>query len=118
MVKPAGTGRPMLVISARLAPLPPRRFFMSALPSALPPPKKYTYFGMVHILFNVGESRPPGICVLPCNLEIVRGGVQRNAIGTRKSIRRPNVLGLVKRSKVMKTALATLAAVVLLGAMA
>src|ERR1035437_6460239 len=42
MVKPGGTGTPMLVISARLAPLPPSRFFMSLLPSALPPPKKYT----------------------------------------------------------------------------
>src|SRR5665213_494568 len=32
----------MLAISARLAPLPPRRFFISLLPSALVPPKKYT----------------------------------------------------------------------------
>src|SRR5450432_233121 len=41
MVNPGGTGMPMLVISARLAPLPPRRFFISLLPSALPLPKKY-----------------------------------------------------------------------------
>src|SRR6185503_7780445 len=41
MVNPGGTGRPMLAISARLAPLPPSRFFISFLPSALPPPKKY-----------------------------------------------------------------------------
>jgi len=40
MVKPGGTGIPMLVISARLAPLPPRMFFMVVFPSALPPPKK------------------------------------------------------------------------------
>src|SRR5258708_23143601 len=40
MVNPGGTGRPMLAISARLAPLPPSRFFISLLPSALPPPKK------------------------------------------------------------------------------
>src|ERR1017187_1982459 len=42
MVNPGGTGTPMLVISARFAPLPPSRFFMSLFPSALPPPKKYT----------------------------------------------------------------------------
>ena len=39
-VKPGGTGRPALVISARPEPLPPSRSFMSLLPSALPPPKK------------------------------------------------------------------------------
>src|SRR4051812_18169396 len=33
---------PRLVISARLAPLPPRRSFISRLPSE----KSYTYFGM------------------------------------------------------------------------
>ena len=33
IVNPGGTGRPMFVISARLAPLPPRRSFMSLLPS-------------------------------------------------------------------------------------
>src|SRR5215813_10617112 len=44
MVKPGGTGMPRLVISARPAPLPPRRFLISALPSALPSPKKYTNF--------------------------------------------------------------------------
>src|SRR5579862_6613610 len=42
-VKPGGTGRPALVISARPAPLPPSRSFMWRLPSALPLPKKYTY---------------------------------------------------------------------------
>src|SRR5262245_36893467 len=31
----------MLAISARFAPLPPSRFFISLVPSALPPPKKY-----------------------------------------------------------------------------
>ena len=44
MVKPGGTGRPALVISASPAPLPPRTSFILPLPSALPPPKKYTYF--------------------------------------------------------------------------
>ena len=40
IVKPGGTGTPRLVISARLAPLPPRMAFMSFVPSAAPPPKK------------------------------------------------------------------------------
>src|SRR6266581_1137098 len=43
MVKPGGTGRPRLAISARLAPLPPRRSRSSALPSALPSPKVKTH---------------------------------------------------------------------------
>ena len=34
-----GTGTPIRFISARLAPLPPRRFLISALPSARPFPK-------------------------------------------------------------------------------
>jgi hypothetical protein len=40
IVKPAGTGTPRLVISARLAPLPPRISRISALPSARPLPKE------------------------------------------------------------------------------
>src|SRR3954447_4821067 len=44
MVKPGGTGRPRLAISARLAPLPPSRSRRPALPSALPSPKVYTHF--------------------------------------------------------------------------
>ena len=40
IVKPGGTGMPMTLISARLAPLPPSRAFISALPSALPPPNE------------------------------------------------------------------------------
>src|SRR3954468_19725787 len=43
MVKPGGTGRPRLAISARLAPLPPSRSRMLALPSALPSPKVNTH---------------------------------------------------------------------------
>src|SRR5215470_2575205 len=39
MVNPGGTGRPRLVISARLAPLPPSRSLRSLLPSV----KSYTY---------------------------------------------------------------------------
>src|SRR5207245_9114485 len=44
MVKPAGTGMPRFVISARPAPLPPNNSFMPERPSAFPLPKKYTYF--------------------------------------------------------------------------
>src|ERR1700741_2568816 len=43
MVKPGGTGRPRLAISARLAPLPPSRSRRPALPSALPSPNVYTH---------------------------------------------------------------------------
>src|SRR6266436_7858030 len=43
MVKPGGTGRPRFAISARPAPLPPRRFRMLARPCALPLPKLYTH---------------------------------------------------------------------------
>src|SRR6267143_6506961 len=44
MVKPAGTGRPAFVISARPAPLPPRRSRIFALPSAFLFAKRYTHF--------------------------------------------------------------------------
>src|SRR5919198_542333 len=43
MVKPGGTGRPMLVISARFAPLPPSRSRMVALPSR----NRYTPFLLI-----------------------------------------------------------------------
>src|SRR3954452_748129 len=43
MVKPGGTGRPRLAISARLAPLPPSKSRMLAWPSALPSPKVNTH---------------------------------------------------------------------------
>src|SRR2546430_5581680 len=49
MVKPAGTGRPRLAISARPAPLPPRRMRMSARPSALPCPKPKTHFDLAGV---------------------------------------------------------------------
>src|SRR5215831_2958377 len=44
MVKPGGTGKPRFAISARPAPLPPRRLRISARPSAFPFPKLYTHF--------------------------------------------------------------------------
>src|SRR4029079_14395980 len=43
MVKPGGTGRPRLAISARPAPLPPRRSRMPGRPSALPLPRRCTH---------------------------------------------------------------------------
>src|SRR5437763_14840598 len=49
MVKPAGTGRPILVISARPAPLPPRRSRQVPSPYALPAPKKYTHLFTVRL---------------------------------------------------------------------
>src|SRR4051812_6815019 len=48
----------MLVISARLAPLPPRRFFISLVPSALPPPKK-------KIRLFEATVRPRGLACTP-----------------------------------------------------
>src|SRR5260370_41140043 len=50
MVKPGGTGRLRLAISARPAPLPPRRLRMSARPSALPLPKPKTHFDLAGAL--------------------------------------------------------------------
>src|SRR5690606_19790922 len=46
-VKPGGTGRPRLLISARFAPLPPRRLRSLAAPSALPSPNVYTHFAIM-----------------------------------------------------------------------
>src|SRR4029450_6584460 len=46
MRNPGCTGRPRLVISARLAPLPPSRSLRSLLPSA----KSYTYFVATTVL--------------------------------------------------------------------
>src|SRR6266508_1884377 len=51
MVKPGGTGRPRFVISARLAPLPPRRYFCSFAPSS----KACTYF-MPYCLARCGAG--------------------------------------------------------------
>src|SRR5713226_8240993 len=51
IVKPGGTGRPALVISASPAPLPPSRSFMLRLPSAFSAPKKYTYLAALTVGF-------------------------------------------------------------------
>ena len=42
-MKPGGTGRPRLAISAKFAPLPPNKSRNSALPSALPSPNVNTH---------------------------------------------------------------------------
>ena len=52
-VNPGGTGIPKIFISARFAPLPPSKFFISALPSALPSPNRYTYFTILNPLYLV-----------------------------------------------------------------
>ncbi len=44
IVKPGGTGKPSDAISARFAPLPPRRALSLARPSAVPPPNCRTWF--------------------------------------------------------------------------
>ena len=54
MVKPGGTGRLMLAISARFAPLPPRRLRMSARPSLCPAPKLYTHL-VIDLAFYAGK---------------------------------------------------------------
>src|SRR5689334_19270271 len=58
MVKPGGTGRPRLVISARFAPLPPKRSLRSLLPSV----NSYTYFGTsagIRTLFSLRSRLNP-----------------------------------------------------------
>src|SRR5690606_39316478 len=61
MVKPGGTGRPRLPISARFAPLPPRRFLSPARPSAAPSPKVYTHLLMPAPRLAVVEMPRPGL---------------------------------------------------------
>src|ERR1044071_959969 len=60
MMKPGGTGRPRLVISARLAPLPPSRSLRSLLPSV----KSYTNFGIERLLALVSS---PGRGLYPAH---------------------------------------------------
>src|SRR5512140_1464298 len=61
MVNPGGTGRPRLAISARLAPLPPSRSRISALPSALPSPKVNTHLPAFTVLAAVLVARAAGL---------------------------------------------------------
>src|ERR1043165_7857831 len=56
IVKPGGTGKPALVISARPAPLPPRTSFILPSPSALPPPNEYTYLVPLVLVCFVSTS--------------------------------------------------------------
>src|SRR5262249_53280163 len=57
MVKPGGTGKPRLAISARPAPLPPRRLRMPARPSALPLPKRETHLVLAEAVFGAAGWR-------------------------------------------------------------
>src|SRR3954449_1319890 len=61
-VKHGGTGRPRLAISARLAPLPPSKSRISALPSALPSPNVNTH------LPDVSRSADLLVTALPAGL--------------------------------------------------
>src|SRR6058998_3986431 len=54
MVKPAGTGNPIFVISARPAPLPPSRSRQVPSPSALPAPKNTPIFSLYASLSIIG----------------------------------------------------------------
>ena len=67
MVKPGGTGRPSRVISARLAPLPPRRSFWSMLPWV----KSYTYRG------HAGRSAPRSSQLVRCRPPSTRRAADR-----------------------------------------
>src|ERR1700761_254556 len=71
IVKPGGTGRPRLAISARLAPLPPSKSRNPALPSALPSPNVNTHlldftastagFGAASLLTAFGAAALAGL---------------------------------------------------------
>ena len=68
-MNPGGTGNPTFVISARPAPLPPSTSFILPLPSALPPPKKYTYWVDVESAF-LADDLSTAPCVMGYNLHI------------------------------------------------
>ena len=56
MVNPGGTGIPILVISCRPAPFPPRSSLMVARPSEFPLPKEKTlFFALAILLLSVGR---------------------------------------------------------------
>src|SRR5690606_6639147 len=76
MVKPGGTGRPREDISARFAPLPPRRFFIDASPSADPPPKPYTHLVILQSLSRgqSSQDRVPLTVALTSVLQARRRG--------------------------------------------
>src|SRR4029453_9343564 len=80
MVNPGGTGRPALVISARFAPLPPSVSFIVRSPSALPLPKKYTYFFVVD-LPERGDVAADFLAVLAAGLPALRSAAARGRAG-------------------------------------
>src|SRR5271165_2089751 len=82
IVKPGGTGRPRFAISARLAPLPPKRLRISAEPSAFPAPKRYTNFSAPAISFLRSLAVPavPTVCVI-----IPRRDREKNELGWQRN---------------------------------
>src|SRR5262245_50619293 len=83
MVNPPGTGRPISVISARPAPLPPSNSFCEPSPSARPPPKKYTYLVLLIFVLTVVwlcdlENAASGwVATLPCRSTHRESGIVR-----------------------------------------
>src|SRR4051812_16272390 len=79
MVKPGGTGNPRFDISARFAPLPPRRSRMPAAPSALPSPKVYTHFAIGLVpLSGWSRRRRPRLGPNPAETQPNRDGSPRS----------------------------------------
>src|SRR4030095_1048062 len=80
MVNPGGTGKPALVISASPEPLPPSKSFMWRLPSALPPPKKYTCFRPLG--FGTRDLGFAGRAVLALRFAVARLAISFVSVGT------------------------------------
>src|SRR5512133_410604 len=86
MVNPGGTGIPILVISARFAPLPPSRSFHSRVPSARPSPKKKTFWVTMQRLH---EDEPGALRAGPVPLDVDGGlrGVLPGEAGVAEALR-------------------------------
>jgi len=99
IVKPGGTGRPRLVISARFAPLPPRRSLRSLFPSG----EVVDELRYVGFLFSTRVSTPRGLDGCPDGQELtqiegawVRPLARHASVTTRPPADRKSKLG--KRS--------------------
>src|SRR6266702_1390788 len=87
MVKPGGTGRPRLAISARLAPLPPKRSRNSALPSALPSPNVNTHLpaftaGVAFLTAGGALLAACGALLVACGALLAATGLGAGALDT------------------------------------
>src|ERR1700736_3328018 len=80
MVKPGGTGRPRLAISARLAPLPPSRSRRPALPSALPSPNVNTHLPDFAVSARILSGVAFPAATLPTGLEAGSAGLFFSAL--------------------------------------